>query len=232
MQYFLLLTNLVIAFVHWVSTGVLYKPRQCSLFWDYIPESKRCFGVILCRPSGPYSIRPIQKLLNCQTAMSGMCCSSHPDGEQPRSALWLWNREMTWYLYTREVRGRMRQNNADLKLLDNCVMNDFIMFGIMFMMATGLENSPQSFDAYTISQSRSVVTSAENPAPENSPQSIGESGKLARGQFTRTIIPDWFEKMAWYKILIHVLILQTPVSGSCCLPLGALLSMWATWCKI
>ena len=25
---------------------------------------------------------------------------------------------------------------------------------------------------------------------------------------------------------------QTPVSGSCCLPLGALQSMWETWCKI
>ena len=27
-------------------------------------------------------------------------------------------------------------------------------------------------------------------------------------------------------------ITQTPVSGSCCLPLGALQSMWATWYKI
>ena len=25
---------------------------------------------------------------------------------------------------------------------------------------------------------------------------------------------------------------HTPASGSCCLPLGALQSMWATWCKI
>ena len=32
----------------------------------------------------------------------------------------------------------------------------------------------QSFGVYTVSQSRSVVTSAENPAPDNSPQSIGE----------------------------------------------------------
>ena len=46
MQYFLLLTNLVIVFVHWVSTGVLYEPRQYSLFWDYIPESKLCFASI------------------------------------------------------------------------------------------------------------------------------------------------------------------------------------------
>ena len=63
---FLLPTNLVIVFVHWVSTGVLYEPWQCSLFWDYIPESKLCFCLNLCRPPGTYSIRQIHKLLNCQ----------------------------------------------------------------------------------------------------------------------------------------------------------------------
>ena len=62
MQFFLL----TIVSVHWVSTGVLYEPRQCSLFWDYIPESKLCFCLNLCRSPGTYSIRPIQKFLNCQ----------------------------------------------------------------------------------------------------------------------------------------------------------------------
>ena len=81
-----------------------------------------------------------------------------------------------WHdIYTpKECADKWRQHNADLKLLENCVMNGFIMFGIMFMTATGLENLPQSFDIYTVSQSRSVVTSTENPAPENSPQSIEE----------------------------------------------------------
>ena len=65
------------------------------------------------------------------------------------------------------------------------------MNGFIIMTATGLENSPQSFDFYTVAESRSVVTSAENPAPENSPRSNGE---LRNGQFARTIIPDWFEK--------------------------------------
>ena len=65
-QYFLLLSNLVIVFVI-VSTGVLCEPRQCSLFGDYIPESKLCFCLNLCRSPGAYSIRPIQKLFNCQT---------------------------------------------------------------------------------------------------------------------------------------------------------------------
>ena len=63
-------------------------------------------------------------------------------------------------------------------------MNGFIISGIMFMMATGLENSPQPFGVYAVSQSRSVVTSAENPAPDNSPQSIGElrNGHIANLQ--------------------------------------------------
>ena len=63
-------------------------------------------------------------------------------------------------------------------------MNGFIIFGIMFITATGLENSPYSFDVYTVSQSRSVVTSAENPTPDNSPQSIGElcNGHMANLQ--------------------------------------------------
>ena len=50
------------------------------------------------------------------------------------------------------------------------------------------------------------LTSAENPAPDNSPQSIGElrNGHVANLQelyYTRLV-----RKMAWYKILIQVLI--------------------------
>ena len=85
-------------------------------------------------------------------------------------------------------------------------MNGFIIFGIMFTTATGLENSPQSFGVYTVSQSRSVVTAAENLDPGNSPQSIGELRNrhvvnLQELYYTRLV-----RKMAWYKILIHVLI--------------------------
>ena len=60
-----------------------------------------------------------------------------------------------------------RQNNADIKY---CVMNGFIMF----MTATALENSPQSFDVCTVSQSCSVLTTVENSASEITPQSIEE----------------------------------------------------------
>ena len=124
-QYFLLPTNLVIVLVHWVSTGVLYVPRQCSLFWDYIPESKFCFCLNLCRPPGTYSIRPMQKLLNCQQrddaqgttrGTRGATPGIHPDGQQPKTALWLWFREITWYLYTRGVGGRMKAKQRWFKI--------------------------------------------------------------------------------------------------------------------
>ena len=203
MQYFLLLTNLVIVFVHWVSTGVLYEPRKCSLIWDYIPKSKLCFCLNRCRPSGPYSIRPMQKLLNCQTATRGPFIPMGSNQKQRCGSEFA-----KWHaIYTpEECADEWRQNIADSKLLENWVMNGFILFGIMFMTATGLENSPQSFDVYIVSQSRSVVTSAENPATENSSQSIGE----LRAMGTRPIYKNYYTrlvgKMAWYKILIHVLI--------------------------
>ena len=76
-------------------------------------------------------------------------------------------------------------------------MYGFVIFGIMFMTAMGLENSPKSFGVCTVSQSRSVVTSTENPAPDNSPQSIGElpNGHVANLQelyYTKLV-----RKMAW-----------------------------------
>ena len=80
-------------------------------------------------------------------------------------------------------------------------MNGFIIFGIMFMTATGLENSPQS----SVSQSRSVVTFAENLAPDNSPQSIGELRNGHMANLQKLYYTRLFRKMAWYEILIQVL---------------------------
>ena len=146
---------------------------------------------------------------SCSTVKQGPAVSATPStpiGEQPKTALWLWVCEITCYLYTRWVHGRMKTKQRWFKVTRELSHEWFHHFGIMFMTATGLENSPQSFGTYTVSQSRSVVTSAENPAPDNSPQSIGElrNGHVANLQelyYTRLV-----RKMAWYKILIHVLI--------------------------
>ena len=40
----------------------------------------------------------------------------HPDGEQPKTTLWLWVREITWYLYTRGVRGQMKAKQCWFKV--------------------------------------------------------------------------------------------------------------------
>ena len=72
------------------------------------PDNVNCFGIIflnvnfcvnLSRPPGPYWIRPIQKLLNCQTRTRCRCYSIHHDWGATKTALWLWVREITWYLY-------------------------------------------------------------------------------------------------------------------------------------
>ena len=183
------------------------NPNNVNCFGTIFPNLNFVFASIWA--ASPVHIESDQ-YRSCSTVKQGPAVSATPStpiGEQPKTALWLWVCEITCYLYTPdECTDEWRQNNADLKLLENCLMNGFIIFGIMFMTATGLENSPQSFGAYTVSQSRSVVTSAENPAPDNSPQSIGElrNGHVANLQelyYTRLV-----RKMAWYKILIHVLI--------------------------
>ena len=95
------------------------NPNNVNCFGTIFPESKLCFCVNSSRPPGPYWIRPIQKLLNCQTRTRCRCYSIHPDcpiGEQPKTALWLWVREITCYLYTRGVRGRMKAKQRWFKV--------------------------------------------------------------------------------------------------------------------
>ena len=105
MQYFLLPTNLVIVFVHWVSTGVLYEPRQCSLLWYYIPESKLCFCLNLCRPPGAYSIRPIQTVNNVTTRDSEWVLQAFiPMGSNQNSAVALSSRNNMISIHQRSAR--------------------------------------------------------------------------------------------------------------------------------
>ena len=162
---------------------------------------RRC---VLCWAARPVHIESDQ-YRSCSTVKQGPAVGASPSTpiwEQPKTALWLWVREIHAIYTPEECADEWRQNNADLKLLENCVMNGFMIFGIMFMTATGLENSPQSFGAYTVSQSRSVMTSAENPAPDNSPQSIGElrNGHVANLQelyYTR-LVKKWRDIKFWY----------------------------------
>ena len=179
------------------------------------PNNVNCLGTIFPNLNfvfaSIWAARPVHiesdQYRSCSTVKQGPAVGATPStpiGEQPKTALWLWVREITWYLYTRGVRGRMKAKQRWFKVTRELCHECFIIFGIMFMTATGLENSPQSFGVYTVSQSRSVVTSAENPAPDNSPQSIGElrNGHVAK----KSVIQEWFEK--WRDTCVNCVVPQ------------------------
>ena len=78
-----------------------------------------CFGTIF--PNLNYvfasiwATRPVHiesdQYRSCSTVKQGPAVGATPStpiGEQPKTALWLWVRKITWYLYTRGVRGRMK----------------------------------------------------------------------------------------------------------------------------
>ena len=198
LQYFLLLTNLVIVFVHWVSTGVLYEPRECSLFWDYIPEYKLCFCLNLCHPSGPYIIRPIQKLLNCQTTTRGGWCN-----QKQRCGLWV--HEMTWYLYTRGVRGRMKAKQRWFKVTPELCHE---WFHVRHCVHDGHWTGEL---ATVIWRLHCFTVSFRDVRGESGPRELASVNSLENSAMgTWPIYKNYYarlvRRMAWYKILIHVLI--------------------------
>ena len=110
MQYFSLLTNLVIVFVHWVTTGVRYKPRQCSLFCYYILESKPCFASICA--ARPVHIQSDQ-YRRCSTVKQRRARGE----EQPKnSAVALSSRNDMISIFTRGARGRMKAKQRWFKV--------------------------------------------------------------------------------------------------------------------
>ena len=123
MHYFLLPTNLVIVSVHWVSTVVCCtNPDHVHCFETIFPNLNFVFASICAaRPvhiqSDQYrSCSTVNKVNNVTTRDRIGAPGIHPDGEQPKTALWLWVREITWYLYTRGVRGRMKAKQCWFKV--------------------------------------------------------------------------------------------------------------------
>ena len=55
------------------------NPNNVNCFGTIFPNLNFVFASNLSRPPGPYWIRPIQKLLNCQTRTRCQCYSIHPD---------------------------------------------------------------------------------------------------------------------------------------------------------
>ena len=90
-----------------------WKVRITNLGWW------NCFGTIFPNLNFVFASIWAARLAHFESDQY-RCCStvkqapavgatpSTPIGEQPKTALWLWVREMTCYLYTRGVRGRMK----------------------------------------------------------------------------------------------------------------------------
>ena len=83
------------------------------------PNNVNCFGTIFPNLNfvwaSIWAARPVHiesdQYRSYSTVKQGPAVGaipSTPIGEQPKTALWLWVREITWYLYTRGVRGRMK----------------------------------------------------------------------------------------------------------------------------
>ena len=148
---------------------------------------------------------------SCSTVKRrGGCRSVNPDGEQPKQR---YGAELAKYidmlsihpgLYTRGLRGRMKAKQRWFKVTVTWMVSSCSASCSWRPLYWRIR---QCFDVYAVSQSRSVVTSAEKPASENSPQSIGELRNGHTTNLQKLYTASLVRKMAWYKILIHVLIL-------------------------
>ena len=211
LQSFLLPTNLVIVFVHWVSTVMCCtNPDNVHCFGTIFPNLNFVFASICAtRPvdiqSDQYRSCSTVKVNNVTTrdrCSPGVLQAFIPMGSNQKqrygsefanSMIGAWG-----------VRGRMKQNNADLKLLENCVMNGFIIFGIIC--------SWRPLD-WRIRHSHLVSTLFHSLVPWWRPRRIrpqitrlSQLENSAMGTlpiYKNSVIPDWFEKWRdikfWYR---------------------------------
>ena len=92
------------------------------------PNNVNCFGTIFRNLNfvfaSIWAARPVHiesdQYRSYSTVKQGPAVGgipSTPIGEQPKTALWPLVREITWYLYTRGVRGRMKANQRWFKVI-------------------------------------------------------------------------------------------------------------------
>ena len=99
--------------LRWLS---IYNPNNVNSFGAIFPNLNVVFASI-------WAARPVHfesdQYRSCSTVKQGPAVGATPStpiGEQPKTALWLWVREITWYLYTRWVHGRMKAKHHWFKV--------------------------------------------------------------------------------------------------------------------
>ena len=92
------------------------NPNNVNCFRTIFPNLNLVFASI-------WAARPVHiesdQYRRCSTVKQGPAVGASPSTpiwEQPKTALWLWVREITCYLYTRGVRGRMKAKQRWFKV--------------------------------------------------------------------------------------------------------------------
>ena len=129
----------------------------------------------------------------------------HADGEQPKTALWLWVREITGYPYTRGVRGGMKAKQRWFK-----VTRELCHWWMVSSFSASCSWRPLD---WRIRHSHLVSTLFHSLVPWWRPRRIrpqitrlSQLENSAMGTwpiYKNSIIPDWFEKWRdikfWYR---------------------------------
>ena len=104
------------------------------------------------------------------------------------------------------VRGRMKAKQRWFKATRELCHEWF--HHVRHHVHDWLVNSPQSFDVYSVSQSRSVVTSAcpRRIRPQRTRFSQLENSAMGTWPIYKNYYTRLVRKMAWYKIQMHALI--------------------------
>ena len=166
-----------------------------------MPEYKLCFCVNLSLPPGPYWIRPIQKLLNCQTRTRCRCYSIHPDwGATKNSAVALGSRNNMIYIHQRSA----RTNEGKTTLIQSYSRT------VSWMVSSFAASCSWRPLDWRIRHSHLVSTLFHSLVPWWRPRNIhitrlSQLENYAMGTwpiYKNSIIPDWFEKWRgikfWY----------------------------------
>ena len=164
-------------------------------------------ALVCWRNTGPPARSPCNPT-NCEVAQLSNdavgAARGSPDGEQTKTALWLWVREITWYLYTRGVRRRMRaKKNADFKLLCREWFHR-VRHHVHDGHCTGeFAKVIWRLGSFTVS----FRGCPRRIRPKKPRLSQSENSEMDTWPIYKNYSASLFRKFAFYKILIHVLIL-------------------------
>ena len=130
---------------------------------------------------------------SCSTVKRhGGCRSVGPDGGQSKTALWLWVREMTWYLYTRWVCGRRKAKQHWFKITVSWMVSPCSASCSWRPLHWGIRHSD-----LTSRQFHSLVPWWRPRRIRPQKTRLSQLENSAMGKWPKTIMPVWFEK--WRK---------------------------------